>query len=126
MNTDQLILNQRGVRALQDDRYGTGEGAVWETAGPDTGLAQLSFAHAIVAPGKTLPAHYHERMSEVYHVVAGEGVMTLNGTRHAVRVGDTISLPPGTVHSLTNHGAEPVRLLVATSPAYDPADDHEV
>jgi mannose-6-phosphate isomerase-like protein (cupin superfamily) len=126
MNTNQLILNQRGVRSLHDDRYGTDEGAVWETAGPITGLVQLSFAHAVVAPGKTLPAHYHALMSEVYHVVSGEGVMTLDGTPHTVRAGDTISLPPGTIHSLTNHSEEPLCLVVATSPAYDPADDHEV
>ncbi len=117
-----LIMRRSAASPLRDERYGT----VWETAGPETGLTQLSFAHAEVDVGKTLPAHFHERMSEIYHVVSGTGVMLLDEVSHEIHAGDTISLPPNTIHSLINTGTEPVRLLVATSPTYDPKDDHEI
>lgn len=117
-----LIMSRNAARPLRDERYGT----VWETAGPDTGLTELSFAHAEVDVGKTLPAHFHERMSEIYHIIGGTGVMLLDGVPHEIHAGDTISLPPRTIHSLINTGTEPVRLLVATSPTYDLKDDHEI
>jgi mannose-6-phosphate isomerase-like protein (cupin superfamily) len=107
---------------LRDERYGT----VWETAGPETGLSCLGLAHAEVDVGKTLPAHFHRKMSEIYHVLSGSGTMILNGHPTKVCAGITISLPPGTVHSLINTGTKPIRLIVATSPSYEAADDHEV
>lgn len=124
-NPTNLIRNLPANPTVQDDRYGT----LWETAGPETGLTQLSFAHVEVDVGKTIPPHYHQRMSELYHIVSGSGLMRLDGVRHEVRAGDTISLPPGTIHSLRNTGDEPIRLLVATSPAYvvnGVRDDREV
>lgn len=116
-----LITAHSQVPALNDPRYGR----VFEVSGPATGLTAVSLALAEVDPGKTLPAHYHRRTSEVYHVLSGAGTMVLNGQPHPARAGDTISLPPLTVHSFINPGPEPVRLVVATSPAYDLADDIE-
>jgi mannose-6-phosphate isomerase-like protein (cupin superfamily) len=118
----KLLMSRKAARPLRDERYGT----VWETAGPATGLNSLGLAHAEVDVGKTLPAHFHERMSEVYHVLSGTGTMLLNGAPHEVCAGVTVSLPPGTVHSLINTGTKPLRFLVATSPSYDASDDHEV
>ena len=118
----KLIMNKSGSHPLRDKRYGT----VWETAGSATGLKAIGFCHAEVDVGKTIPAHYHNKMSEIYHVISGIGIMLLNEVQHEICAGDTISLPPGTVHSLINTGTEPIRLVVATSPAYDVKDDHEV
>ncbi len=46
MNTTKLIMNKRDARPLHDDRYGTAEGAVWETAGPE-GVSVSTYARLI-------------------------------------------------------------------------------
>lgn len=121
MKTKSLIFPLIEAQPLVDPRYGR----VWEVAGASTSLQAVGLAHAEVDPGRMLPTHVHRRLSEIYHVVSGTGTMVLNGELHRVTAGDTISLPPGTVHGLYNPGPEPLRLIVATAPVYDPADDCE-
>ena len=55
---------------------------------------------------------------EIYHITAGEGLMTLGEQRFAVAAGDTICIAPGTPHCIANTGAGPLKILCACSPAY--------
>lgn len=81
-----------------------------------------SLAEATVpAGGKTL-LHRHGVTEELYHVTAGEGVMTLGGERFPVRAGDTVCIPPGTPHCIEATGREPLKVLCCCSPAYDHED----
>jgi Cupin domain len=45
------------------------------------------------------------------------------GERFPVRPGDSVSITPGVVHAIGNPGPGPLRFIVATSPAYNEADD---
>ena len=109
------------AKHLRDPRYGT----LVELAGPATGLCQMGVAWVEVDIGATSPAHWHEQTEEVYSVIEGQGTMYLDGEVFAVTRGDVISIRRGVVHAIKNPGPEPLRLIVATAPGYDEADDHE-
>lgn len=110
------------ARPLRDERYGT----VYELAGSMTGLSGLGFAWVEVDIGASSPAHFHKKMSEIYHIVQGVGVMTLGGDEFSVSPGQCISIPPGVVHSIRNSGDAPLGFFCATSPSYSEEDDFEV
>ncbi|HOZ45783.1 MAG TPA: cupin domain-containing protein [Candidatus Hydrogenedentes bacterium] len=42
--------------------------------------------------------HYHERLTEYYVILDGEGEIELNDDRVAVSPGDVVMIPPGTAH----------------------------
>ena len=58
------------------------------------GNKMLSFAQAIVEPGCETVAHRHEISEEIYHVVQGSGVMTLDKEEFSIGPGDTIYIRP--------------------------------
>lgn len=81
-----------------------------------------SLAEASVSPGAKTILHRHRITEELYHITAGEGVMTLGDQRFAVQVGDTVCILPGTAHCIEANGTTPLKLLCCCSPAYDHAD----
>jgi mannose-6-phosphate isomerase-like protein (cupin superfamily) len=82
------------------------------------GNMNQSFAEAIVAPGCRTRPHRHRATEEIYHITAGEGSMRLGEDIFPVRTGDTICIPPGTLHNIENTGTVPLRILCACSPPY--------
>ena len=82
------------------------------------GNRNQSFAEATVAPRAQTALHLHKLTEEIYHITAGEGVMTLGRERFAVKAGDTIAIAPGTPHCIANTGDAPLKILCACSPAY--------
>jgi mannose-6-phosphate isomerase-like protein (cupin superfamily) len=82
------------------------------------GNRNQSLAEAIVEPGARTALHRHVLTEEIYHITAGEGLMTLGDQRFAVAVGDTVCIAPGTPHCIHNTGAAPLKILCACSPAY--------
>lgn len=77
-----------------------------------------SLAEAIVAPRETTALHQHRASEELYHITAGTGRMRLGGDEFDVRAGDTICIPPGTPHCITNTGRKPLRILCCCAPPY--------
>ena len=49
---------------------------------------------------------------EVLHVLSGSATVTVDGTDHLVRAGETIDFPADSAHGYRNDGSEPVRLLM--------------
>lgn len=80
--------------------------------------AAQSLAEARVDPGQTTALHRHGVSEELYHVTAGEGEMTLDDARFAIRAGDTVAIPPGTPHCVKNTGAATLTILCCCSPPY--------
>lgn len=81
-----------------------------------------SLAEATVPPGVATVLHRHARSEEIYHVLAGSGVMTLGRDELAVRAGDTVCIPPGTPHRIRNAGTTPLVFLCCCAPAYSDDD----
>jgi len=100
--------------------YVTKDGsAIRELMHPDRhGNRAQSLAEAVVPAGARTLLHRHRESEELYHVTAGEGVLTLGSERLKVSPGDTALIPPGTPHCIEATGAEALRILCCCSPAY--------
>ena len=81
-----------------------------------------SLAEATVAPGAVTALHRHRLTEEIYHVTAGEGLMTLGAEQFLVSVGDTVCISPGTAHCIECVGSVPLKILCACAPAYGHED----
>jgi mannose-6-phosphate isomerase-like protein (cupin superfamily) len=86
------------------------------------GVARQSLAEATVMPGQRTVLHRHAITEELYHITAGQGLMTLGGQRFAVSAGDTVCIAPGTAHCIENDGAAALTLLCMCCPAYTHED----
>jgi uncharacterized cupin superfamily protein len=73
-------------------------------------------------PGEqSWPYHYHTGNEEAIHVLAGEGLLVLDGDEHAVEAGHFAVFPPDESggHRVVNDADEPLRYL-AVSTMHDP------
>ena len=70
-------------------------------------------------PGAHVESHVHAVQEQIYHVLDGEGLMTIAGKEHVVRRHDVIFLPPGVEHAIENSGLVDLVFLVITSPVTD-------
>ncbi|MEX5269708.1 cupin domain-containing protein [Kocuria sabuli] len=59
-----------------------------------------------------LALHRHEQ-AETYYVLAGEGVVTLDGVEHPVRPGSTVFLPGSAEHGIRSTGTRKLRFFYA-------------
>ena len=55
---------------------------------------------AILHAGHAMNYHSHERRDEVWTVLAGEGVATVDGVERCITAGDVVSLPAGCKHTV--------------------------
>jgi len=89
------------------------------------GNRRQSLAEAIVPPGAATRLHRHRASEELYWFAAGEGVMVLGEECFPVAAGDTVCIPPGTPHRVSNTGAGELKMLCCCAPAYS-HDDTEL
>lgn len=80
-----------------------------------------SLAEAVVPVGVAIKLHRH-CVSELYHITAGEGRMTLGSESFTVKPGDTVCIPPGIPHNIANTGGAELRILCCCAPAYSHND----
>ncbi|MFZ9137191.1 MAG: cupin domain-containing protein [Hylemonella sp.] len=91
-----------------------------ELAGPETtGSSRVDFRISRYAPMAYVQEHVHQVQEQVYYVLEGEGVLTLDEARHLMRPHDYVYVPPGVRHSFTNTGTNGLVFLVVTTPAMD-------
>lgn len=81
-----------------------------------------SLAEATVAAGQQTAPHRHDRTEELYYIQAGSGLITLDEEQLRVGTGDTVAIPPGTVHSIHNTGGTDLVILCACTPPYSHDD----
>jgi len=101
----ELVRRSTGAADPFDD-------IVTEYVDPATGgsvAAALGCYLQMLRPGVRTRAH-RETSSAVYHVVAGAGVTTIDGVRHAWGEGDFFAIPPRTLHAHENGNATPAIL----------------
>lgn len=91
-----------------------------ELAGPETvGSSRVDFRISRYAPMAYVQEHQHQIQEQVYYVLEGEGVLTLDDESHLMRPNDYVYVPPGVRHSFTNTGLDGLVFLVITTPASD-------
>jgi quercetin dioxygenase-like cupin family protein len=64
-----------------------------------------NFAQARFAPGQVAPGHSHSDMAEVFFVVTGQGIITVNGQPYPLTPGTCIAIKPGEQHEVANTGS---------------------
>lgn len=122
-----MILQGRSMQHTKRDAvpaYVTKDGSeIRELMHPAVhGNRNQSLAEATVPPGTNTFAHVHAVSEELYHVVSGQGMMRLGDETFPIAPGETVHIPPGTIHALENTGAVPLVVLCCCSPAYSHED----
>jgi mannose-6-phosphate isomerase-like protein (cupin superfamily) len=93
-----------------------GNEIVFKAGATDTGGAFgfLEYTAAPEFPGP--PAHIHHEMVEAFYVLEGELTMLLGDETVKAQAGSFVLVPPGTPHTFSNPGAEPVRFIGVFTP----------
>ena len=87
---------------------------------PETcGSRRIDHRISCYQPMAHVAEHVHKVQEQVYHVLEGEGMLTLDDKSHLMRKHDFVFVPPGVRHSFTNNGLTPLVFLVVTTPVED-------
>ena len=81
-----------------------------------------SLAHATLKRGQASLPH-RLKTSEVYYVLAGEGLMHIDGETAAVRAGQALYIPPDSTQHIANTGRTDLVFLCIVDPAWRPDDE---
>ena len=72
----------------------------------------------VLAPGGRVPSsHAHPEQEERFTVLEGRMRFRVGGRRITAGPGQTVTVPPGTVHHFANVSDRPARITVRTAPA---------
>jgi quercetin dioxygenase-like cupin family protein len=85
----------------------------------NSGSSRIDFRISRYAPNAYVQEHIHKVQEQIYYVLEGEGLLTLNEQQHLMRPHDYVYVPPGVRHSFTNTGLAGLVFLVVTTPADD-------
>ena len=87
---------------------------------PETcGSRRIDHRISCYQPMAHVAEHVHRVQEQVYHVLEGEGLLTLGDRSVPMRRHDYVFVPPGVRHSFTNNGLMPLVFLVVTAPVED-------
>ena len=78
-----------------------------------------------VEPGQRLSYQRHAQRAEHWFVVAGEGVVTLDGEPVPVAPGAAVDVPVGTAHRVASTGDQPLVFIEVQRGTYFGEDDIE-
>lgn len=73
--------------------------------------ASVRLSHALFKPGQKASEHLHANLVEVFYLLSGSGVVTINGKAHAVSEGSSIRIDAGERHEIINNGSDDLRVL---------------
>lgn len=92
-------------------------------AGGSSPIQTDNFSLGIVTlepQGGQVPWHNHEQ-EEIYFILEGKGEMCLGSDRTEITSGQTVYIPSGTFHQLTNIEDTPLKFVYCYGPAGDVA-----
>jgi quercetin dioxygenase-like cupin family protein len=95
----------------------SGEQITIRATAADTGGRVLEWELLLAPGGKVPSSHAHPEQEECFTVLAGQMRFRVAGRRVIAGQGDTVRIPPGTVHHFANAGRVPARVAVQTAPA---------
>lgn len=80
---------------------------------------KLATFHKVVI-SKNSRKHYHKNMTEIYHVLEGEGQLELDDDLIELKPGVTVMIKPGCRHRAIGE----LTLINVAIPAFDPSDEY--
>jgi mannose-6-phosphate isomerase-like protein (cupin superfamily) len=85
-------------------------------------IEKQSLAEARLPVGSQTTVHYHKQTEEIYFLLEGLALMQIGGESRHVRAGDSIAIPAGRLHQITNTGDVELRFLCICVPPYEHTD----
>jgi quercetin dioxygenase-like cupin family protein len=76
----------------------------------ETPTDSMTAGVAELKQGGFLAPHRHPQ-AEIYYVLEGQGILTVDGVAHSVRAGTAAFIPGGSEHAIRNDGSEPLRFF---------------
>lgn len=112
---------------IQCKAYKTKDGSeIRELFHPDLqGNKNQSLAEATIPVNAKTLLHLHKSSEEIYHVIQGNGLMTLGDEQFMIKPGDSVCIAPDTPHCVENISDTELKILCSCSPAYQ-HDDTEL
>ncbi len=114
------------IRSLHDcEEFQAGDGSILrQLLHPENTdvSSRYSLCHATVKPGQRTRLH-RLHTTEVYYILEGEGLMTIDDETRRVGSGQTVYIPPGARQSLYNDGRGDLRFLCIVDPAWREQDE---
>jgi mannose-6-phosphate isomerase-like protein (cupin superfamily) len=80
--------------------------------GPATTTADFTAGVTELEPEGWLGHHRHQP-SEIYYLLEGEGILTIDGAEHAVSAGTAVYIPGDSEHGIRNTGTGRLRFFYA-------------
>lgn len=122
-NTPKKAFVQQMARVAWQEYPGHFGGALSKAlVGPEnSGSSRIDFRISRYAPAAHVAHHVHQVQEQIYYVLEGEGILTLDDESHLMRPHDYVYVPPGIHHSFTNTGTSGLVFLVVTTPVEDTA-----
>ena len=77
----------------------------------------------VIKKGGRLSYQYHHKRSELWVIVKGEAVATLNDVEKIYKVGDVVKVPVGTKHRVENRKDEDLKFIEVQVGSYFGEDD---
>lgn len=85
-------------------------------------IRNQTLAEARLPIGAATTPHHHVLTEEIYYILEGVGQMRIGPEIRQVEAGDAIAIPPGSVHQITNTGANVLKFLCCCAPGYEHED----
>lgn len=83
---------------------------------------RYSLAHAVVKAGSASIPH-RLKTAEVYYILAGSGIMNIDGSEQKVGSGQAVYIPPHAVQYIKNTEADDLSFLCIVDPAWRQEDE---
>lgn len=84
-----------------------------------------SFGHFTIKPGTTWPATVFT-VADVYYILSGSGIVTIDGKEMTVVPGDVVYVAPHATRSISNPGDHDLTYLSIVDPAWNPEFEKQV
>jgi len=82
------------------------------------GIQNLWIGLSIIDPRSSSNPHAHGDREEIFFVISGHGKIRVGPEEDFIEPGSCIYVPIGHIHQLINPGNEALKVIAATSPAF--------
>jgi mannose-6-phosphate isomerase-like protein (cupin superfamily) len=115
MSEKQPLVRHRDETPSADWAFGEMQRIV---TGGEGGVANVQ-----VAKCDGLPPFFHTGYDEVYYILSGTGVVTLDGKAYPLRPGSVVVIPAGTSHALEIDPGQELEFVIFGTPPIAIDDD---
>ena len=99
------------------EHHTAGAAEILIKATSDDTAGSFYLGESVIPPGfPGPPPHRHSKLHDMFYVLEGTLTVRLEDETRALQAGTFVCVPPGVVHTFSNPGDEPVRILNFNTP----------